>query len=128
MTVIRWTKPAIQHLVEIREYIAKDSPAAGSRVASAIREQVKALALHPEIGRKGLLEGTRELVISRLPYLVVYQPDGVGLVSAKTCPRRHPDRTGHRHAFDDLLTGSPPNGIAAVRVISGLNRRRSPAL
>ena len=76
MSVIRWTKPAIQHLVEIREYIAKDSPAAGSRVTSTIREQVKALAHHPEIGRRGLLEGTRELVISRLPYLVVYQVEG----------------------------------------------------
>lgn len=76
MTVIRWTKPAIQHLVEIREYIAKDSPAAGSRVISTIREQVKALVHHPEIGRRGLLEGTRELVVSRLPYLVVYQPEG----------------------------------------------------
>ena len=76
MTVIRWTRPAIQDLVEIREYIAKDSPAAGSRVASAIREEVKALAHHPEVGRKGLLVGTRELVISRLPYLVVYQLEG----------------------------------------------------
>lgn len=76
MSVIRWTKPAIQHLVEIREYIAKDSPAAGSRVTSTIREQVKALAHHPEIGRRGLLEGTHELVISRLPYLVVYQLEG----------------------------------------------------
>lgn len=54
----------------------KDSPAAACRVVKAIREQVKPLAEHPQLGRVGILDGTRELVISRLPYLVVYQLEG----------------------------------------------------
>jgi toxin ParE1/3/4 len=70
---ILWTLPAVEHLKEIRAHISQDSPAAAGRVVKAIREQVKLLAQHAEAGRKGIIEGTRELVISRLPYLVVYQ-------------------------------------------------------
>lgn len=73
MSRILWTLPAVEHLKEIRAHISQDSPAAASRVVKAIREQVKLLAQHAEAGRKGIIEGTRELVISRLPYLVVYQ-------------------------------------------------------
>ncbi len=73
MSQILWTLPAVEHLKEIRAHISLDSPAAASRVVKAIREQVKPLAEHPQIGRRGIIDGTRELVISRLPYLVVYQ-------------------------------------------------------
>jgi toxin ParE1/3/4 len=37
-----------------------------------IIEQVALLANHPGIGRPGRVEGTRELVIPGLPYLVAY--------------------------------------------------------
>ena len=77
MSRILWTLPAVEHLKEIRAFISKDSPAAASRVVKAIREQVKPLADHPRMGRPGILGGTRELVISRLPFLVVYQQDDV---------------------------------------------------
>lgn len=73
MSQILWTLPAVEHLKEIRAHISQDSPAAASRVVKAIREQVKPLAQHPQMGRCGFIEGTRELVISRLPYLIVYQ-------------------------------------------------------
>lgn len=83
MTRILWTLPAVEHLKEIRAFISKDNPAAASRVVKAIREQVKPLADHPQMGRSGILEGTRELLISRLPYLVVYQQqDGIVTVLA----------------------------------------------
>ena len=73
MSQILWTLPAVEHLKDIRAHISQDSPAAASRVVKVIREQVKLLAQHAQAGRKGIIEGTRELVVSRLPYLVVYQ-------------------------------------------------------
>ncbi len=73
MSQILWTLPAVEHLKEIRAHISLDSPAAAGRVVKTIREQVKPLAEHPQMGRRGIIDGTRELVISRLPYLVVYQ-------------------------------------------------------
>ena len=43
------------------------------RVVSAIRDATRMLAEHPGIGRTGRVEGTRELVIPELPYILPYQ-------------------------------------------------------
>lgn len=93
MSRILWTVPAVEHLKEIRAFISKDSPAAASRVVKAIREQVKPLAQHPQMGRLGILDGTRELVVSRLPYLVVYQEqaDTVTVLAVVHTARNWPD-------------------------------------
>lgn len=93
MSRILWTLPAVEHLKEIRAFISKDSPAAASRVVKAIREQVKPLAQHPQMGRPGILDGTRELVISRLPYLVVYhqQDETVTVLAVVHTTRNWPD-------------------------------------
>lgn len=93
MSRILWTFPAVEHLKEIRAFISKDSPAAASRVVKAIREQVKPLAQHPQMGRLGILDGTRELVVSRLPYLVVYQEqaDTVTVLAVVHTARNWPD-------------------------------------
>lgn len=76
MTKLRWLADALSDLEGIRLYIAQDNPAAARRVVSEIRRQVQVLREHPLMGRVGLLDGTRELVISRLPYLVAYRIQG----------------------------------------------------
>ena len=38
-----------------------------------IEHQVDMLIQHPQMGRPGRLGGTRELVISRTPFIVVYR-------------------------------------------------------
>ena len=38
-----------------------------------IREQVEGLMQFPEIGRPGRIEGTREMVIHRTPYIAAYR-------------------------------------------------------
>lgn len=93
MSRILWTLPAVEHLKEIRAFISKDSPPTASRVVKAIREQVKLLADHPQMGRTGILDGTRELVVSRLPYLVVYQEqaDTVTVLAVVHTARNWPD-------------------------------------
>jgi len=65
---ISWTQKAIVNLDSAVEYIATDRPAAASRVAQKICNSVH----HPSRGRPGRVAGTRELVISGLPYIVVY--------------------------------------------------------
>ena len=35
--------------------------------------QIEALQIYPEIGRKGRVKGTRELVISQTPLIVIYR-------------------------------------------------------
>ena len=70
---LRWTRPALAHIAEISAYIRKDNPAAARRVVDQIRRDAKHLTLHPLLGRKGRIEETRELVISRYPYIIVYR-------------------------------------------------------
>jgi toxin ParE1/3/4 len=68
-----WSRRAVQHLAEIRSYIARDHPQAAQRVAARILESVDLLAGHPHIGRSGRVIGTRELVVSGTPYVIPYR-------------------------------------------------------
>jgi len=57
-------------------YIEEDSPRAAVFVDDQIRAQVKQLLQYPETGRLGRIEGTRELIISRTPYIAAYRIAG----------------------------------------------------
>ena len=70
---IRWTKRAIRSLASIHAYISKDSPDAAARVAAAIMDATDRLELFPQSGRPGRIEGTRELVVPGLPYIIPYR-------------------------------------------------------
>lgn len=74
---LRWHQQALEDLHGIHEYIAKDSPASASRVVASIRDQIGILREHPSIGRLGRLPNTRELVVSRYPYIVAYRENGM---------------------------------------------------
>jgi len=54
------------------EYIAADNPAAATRTAQRIWNAAQLLATQPGLGRPGRLAGTRELLISGLPYILPY--------------------------------------------------------
>jgi toxin ParE1/3/4 len=74
---IRWTEPATRDLIQISDYLEKHaSSAVARRIALSIYERVGALAQFPEQGRTGRKSGTRELVLSGLPYLAVYRLNG----------------------------------------------------
>ena len=74
---IRWTEPADRDLAQIADYLEKHgSDAIARRIAFSIYERVAALAQFPEQGRTGRKSGTRELVLSGLPYLAVYRLEG----------------------------------------------------
>lgn len=55
------------------DYIAQDNPLAAIAQDEEIERQVDALHTHPELGRAGRVQGTRELVISRTSFIVVYR-------------------------------------------------------
>lgn len=76
---LRWHRQALEDLRGIYDYIARNSPAAARRVVATIREQADILREYPAIGRPGRLEGTRELVVSRYPYIIAYREKGAGV-------------------------------------------------
>lgn len=70
---ITWTAAAVLDLQEIRAYIAGERPLAAARVAERIRSSAEMLRRFPRIGREGRVPGTRELVVSRTPFLIAYR-------------------------------------------------------
>jgi len=93
MTVI-WSPEAIADLAALRAYIASDDLAAAQRVALHIIRSVETfLPNSPEMGRPGRIPGTRELVITRTPYIVPYRLVGntIQVLRVFHSSRRWPD-------------------------------------
>ena len=68
-----WLPTAIKNRHALIDYIAENNLQAAIEHDDRIEKQVDQLLDNPEIGRKGRREGTRELVISRTPFVVVYR-------------------------------------------------------
>ena len=70
---VRWSPEAAADFEAIVGYIRKQNSSAAERVAHTIYDGVASLASFPRQGRSGRTSGTRELVLSPLPYVVVYR-------------------------------------------------------
>jgi toxin ParE1/3/4 len=70
---VRWTTPAAQDLYNIVLRIQQDNPDAAAKAATTLYDGCDSLGIFPRRGRKGRIEGTRELVVAGLPYIVVYR-------------------------------------------------------
>ena len=70
---VLFSRSAQADITAIFEYIARDNPIAARHVVAAIERSTNLLSQYPYSGRMGAVENTRELVIPRLPYVVVYQ-------------------------------------------------------
>jgi len=63
---------ALGELEAIERYIAAENPHAAARLIAEIRRKVERLADHPLSAPVGPRPGTRCLVVSGSPYLVIY--------------------------------------------------------
>ena len=70
---ITFTKEADKDLDNIREHIWADSEKTALRVVMEITKNIDLLKTMPSIGRAGQVLRTRELVITKYPYIVAYQ-------------------------------------------------------
>ncbi len=73
---VKWTTAALQALEAEGDYIAEDNPRAAARVMSRLRKYSTGLKGNPFMGRTGRVEGTRELIVSDLPYILPYRIKG----------------------------------------------------
>jgi len=69
---LKWTHAASLDLDRVEEYISRDKPRAAIETVLEIIRHVGMLAEYPGMGRPGRVDGTRELTIAGLPYLVAY--------------------------------------------------------
>ncbi len=70
---LRWTEQAADDLEAITNYLFENTPEHAERIVRAIYNAPASLLEFPYRGRPGRKEGTRELVLLPLPYVVVYQ-------------------------------------------------------
>lgn len=66
---------ALADLEGIFDWIAQDDPATARAVVDRVFASIEHLASFPQMGRAGRDAGTREWVVPRLPYIVVYEVD-----------------------------------------------------
>jgi toxin ParE1/3/4 len=71
---IRWTPAALNDFKTISHRIEQErNLATANRVCRAIYDAIQILRRHPYSGKGGMEEGTRELAISKSPYIVAYR-------------------------------------------------------
>ena len=89
---LRFSARARSQLLAIHEYIEQRNPAAAKRVGARIREAAEVLRYFPYSGRPGRASGTREWVVRRLPYVLVYEVDsadeGVTILGVFHCAQK----------------------------------------
>lgn len=66
-----FTRSAQADIAEIHSYIARENPAAAANVVASIECATDRLSTFPLCGRAAAVETTRELVVLRLPFIVV---------------------------------------------------------
>jgi toxin ParE1/3/4 len=91
---ISWSEAASRDLDNIETYIFADNPRAAIETVLKIISKVDTLL--PDnlaIGRAGRIFGTRELVLSDLPYVVMYQAraNTIEIIRVLHAARKWPD-------------------------------------
>jgi len=70
---LKWLVTALNNLTDEADFIAQENLSAAKEFFNHVMASVELLSQHPHLGRKGRVNGTRELVITRYPYIVSYR-------------------------------------------------------
>ncbi len=71
---VEWSTRAVSDLKAISEYIEQDrNLETANRITRTIYDAVQSLRAMPHRGREGRVRDTRELLVPRLPYILVYR-------------------------------------------------------
>lgn len=74
MREVYFTTPAARDLEAIIAYIALDNPQAAEGFFRDISQLINRLVAFPNLGRRGRVAGTREVILGSAPYAVAYRP------------------------------------------------------
>ncbi|MFM6473348.1 MAG: type II toxin-antitoxin system RelE/ParE family toxin, partial [Dolichospermum sp.] len=64
---------ALRNLEQVRNYIIQDNPTAAQELIIKIQNAANQLEKYPFMGKSGRVEGTKELIISNSPYMIIYR-------------------------------------------------------
>lgn len=69
---LRWTEEAAADLERIADYLFEHAPERATQLVRVLYEAPATLLTFPNRGRPGKRDDTRELIMSPLPYVIVY--------------------------------------------------------
>lgn len=70
---LEWSVFAMADREAIFDYIEAESPRAAVAVDERISTHSRTLIQFPQSGRPGRVEGTRELIVTRTPFIIAYR-------------------------------------------------------
>lgn len=72
---IHWLPRAENNLIDIENHIAENNIRAAIQTSEKIEISTIRLLDHPNMGKSGRVKGTRELIVTGTPYIIVYRLD-----------------------------------------------------
>ena len=70
---LEFSARSLANMEVIKLHIAADNPAAATKVIQSVLRTSEELIDFPMLGHTGLRTGTRELVLSKYPYTIIYR-------------------------------------------------------
>ena len=70
---LRWTAAAAADLENINSYLSANHPSYRAATIRRLHAAAVSLTSHPLKGKLGTVQGTRELFLGPLPYVIVYR-------------------------------------------------------
>ncbi|MEI6445211.1 MAG: type II toxin-antitoxin system RelE/ParE family toxin [Nostocales cyanobacterium ELA583] len=90
---IKWLRQVLRNLKQAHNYIIKDNPTAAQELILKIQNAANQLENYPLMGKSGRVEGTRELIISNSPYIIIYRvkEESIEILRIFHTSKRYPD-------------------------------------
>ena len=90
---IKWLRQVLRNLKQAHNYIIKDNPTAAQELILKIQNAANQLENYPLMGKSGRVEGTRELIISNSPYIIIYRvkEESIEILRILHTSKRYPD-------------------------------------
>jgi addiction module RelE/StbE family toxin len=93
MIPVRWLRRSLLNIESIYEFYLRENLASeAAKQISIIKRSVDQLQTFPELGKPGRVNGTRELIINRTPFIVIYRISEVSVEILRVlhCAQRWP--------------------------------------
>lgn len=86
--LIEWSVPALGDLEDLVSYLRQDDEATATAIVNRVFAAAEMLTSFPRAGREGRVKGTRELLVKRAPYVLVYMIETDRLVILRALHER----------------------------------------
>jgi addiction module RelE/StbE family toxin len=90
---VKWLRRALRNLEQARNYVFQDNPTAAQELILKIQNAANQLQNYPFMGKNGRVEGTKELIISNSPYILIYRikEESVEVLRILHASKRYPE-------------------------------------